>query len=100
MLPMEDPEYTPYVNEKLPWEPLLPAFGLEEFGLPVPRRNAETWRHFDVIGMVNQDYSASTEGVGKLLKWSRPHSTVVAAATTNLLFLGRKVRISNSARTK
>jgi hypothetical protein len=45
----------------------MPAFGLEEYGLPVPRRNAETWRHFDVPGMVNQDYSGATEGVGTLL---------------------------------
>ena len=36
----------------------MPAFGLEEFGLPTPRRNADTWRHFDVPGMVSQDYSA------------------------------------------
>ena len=64
MKPVDDPEYTPYVNERLPWEPLLPAFGLEEFGLPVPRRNAESWRHFDVAGMVNQDYSETTEGLG------------------------------------
>jgi hypothetical protein len=59
--------FTPYVNQKLPWEPLLPSFGLEEYGLPVPRRNAETWRHFDVPGMVNQDYSGATEGVGTFL---------------------------------
>jgi len=60
-LPTDHEEWTPYVNTKLPWTPLTPAFGLEEFGLPVPRRNAETWRHFDVSGMVNQDYSGSVE---------------------------------------
>ena len=43
---------------------MTPAFGLEEFGLPVPRRNAETWRHFDVSGMVTQDYSGTTYGNG------------------------------------
>jgi hypothetical protein len=53
------------VSTKLPWTPLTPAFGLEEFGLPIPRRNAETWRHFDVAGLVEQDYSGSTEGTGK-----------------------------------
>jgi Fe-S cluster assembly protein SufD len=43
---------------------LTPAFGLEQFGLPIPRRNAETWRQFDIAGMVEQDYSGKTEGVG------------------------------------
>lgn len=56
---MEDEEWTPYVSTRLPWTPLVPAFGLEQFGLPVPRRNAETWRHFDVPGMVQQDYSGT-----------------------------------------
>jgi len=67
-LPEDDPEWTPYVDTKLPWTPLTPAFGLEEFGLPVPRRNAETWRHFDVAGMVEQDYSDITEGNGMELE--------------------------------
>ena len=58
--PFEDPEWTPYVTTKLPWTPLTPAYGLEQFGLPTPRRNAETWRHFDVAGLVSQDYSSST----------------------------------------
>jgi len=51
--PFGDDEWTPYVSTKLPWSVLHPAYGLEKFGLPVPRRNAETWRHFDVSGMVN-----------------------------------------------
>ena len=66
-LPTDDPEWTPYVDTKLPWTPLTPAFGLEEFGLPIPRRNAETWRHFDVAGMVEQDYSETPEGNGAFL---------------------------------
>jgi len=53
-------EWTPYVNTKLPWTPLTPAFGVEAFGLPVPRRNAETWRHFDVSGMIGIDYRANS----------------------------------------
>jgi Fe-S cluster assembly scaffold protein SufB len=57
-LAKDDAEWTPYVNTQLPWTPLTPAYGLEQFGLPVPRRNAETWRHFDVAGMVAVDYSA------------------------------------------
>lgn len=55
---------------KLPWTPLTPAFGLEEFGLPIPRRNAETWRHFDVAGMVSQDYSGICENNGEVLELS------------------------------
>ena len=64
-LPKDNEEWTPYVATKLPWTPLTPAFGLEEFSLPTPRRGAEAWRHFDVAGLVKQDYSASPEGVGK-----------------------------------
>lgn len=55
------------MSTKLPWTPLTPAFGLEEFGLPIPRRNAETWRHFDVAGLVGQKYSGNTADVGKEL---------------------------------
>lgn len=69
-LPPDHEEWTPYVSTKLPWTPLTPAFGLEEFGLPTPRRNAETWRQFDVSGMVNQDYSGSCEDNGKVLDLS------------------------------
>ncbi|KAI2507547.1 Uncharacterized protein family (UPF0051) [Fragilaria crotonensis] len=65
LLPEDHVDFTAYANEKLPWEPLVPAFGLEEFGLPIPRRNADTWRQFDVPGMVSQDYSGRSEdGVG------------------------------------
>lgn len=63
-LPRDDEEWTPYISPKLPWTPLTPAFGLEQFGLPIPRRNAETWRQFDVAGMVEQDYSGATDDVG------------------------------------
>jgi Fe-S cluster assembly scaffold protein SufB len=68
--PRDDEEYTPFVNTKLPWTPLVPAFGLEEFGLPVPRRNAETWRHFDVPGLISQDYSGKCEGTGEAIELS------------------------------
>jgi hypothetical protein len=43
---------------------------LEEYGLPIPRRNAETWRHFDVPSLISQDYSGSCEGNGDVLKLS------------------------------
>jgi Fe-S cluster assembly scaffold protein SufB len=55
-----DEEWTPYVVTKLPWTPLVPSYGLEQFGLPSPRRNAEAWRHFDVPSMIAQDYSGQT----------------------------------------
>jgi Fe-S cluster assembly scaffold protein SufB len=51
-----DPDWTPYVSTRLPWTPLTPAYGLEAFGLPVPRRGAEAWRQFDVNGLVSQPY--------------------------------------------
>jgi len=65
--PIDSPEWTPYVSTKLPWTPLTPAYGLEQFGLPVPRRNAETWRHFDVAGMIAQDYSLPVHQSGTVL---------------------------------
>ena len=61
----DDEEWTPYVTTKLPWTPLTPAFGLEQYGLPIPRRNAETWRHFDVVGMINTDYSGVPDDIGE-----------------------------------
>lgn len=72
-------EWTPYVTSRLPWSPLMPAYGLEEFGLPVPRRNAETWRHFDVAGMVEQDYSATPIGTGEELSISEDEVTSYTA---------------------
>jgi hypothetical protein len=41
--PYDDPEWTPYVNTKLPWSVIHPSYGLEAYGLPIPRRNAETF---------------------------------------------------------
>mmetsp|Transcript_6847 Transcript_6847/g.15130 ORF Transcript_6847/g.15130 Transcript_6847/m.15130 type:complete len:706 (-) Transcript_6847:114-2231(-) len=60
----EDEEWTPYVSRRLPTSPLYPAYGLETYGLPVLRRGAEAWRHFDVNGLVAQDYSGRPEGIG------------------------------------
>lgn len=45
--------------------PVLPAYGLEQYGLPIIRRNAEAWRHFDVAGLVGTDYSAAPNDIGK-----------------------------------
>ncbi|CAB9500879.1 UPF0051 protein slr0076 [Seminavis robusta] len=71
-------EYTPYVTTRLPWTPITPAFGVEEYGLPIPRRNAETWRHFDVVGMVEQDYSTIPDGTGSPLELSEDEVTDIA----------------------
>jgi len=64
--PVDDEEWTPYVNTRLPWTPLVPAYGLEQFGLPVPRRNADTWRHFDVATMIQQNYAGRMESNNNL----------------------------------
>jgi len=45
--------------------PIVPAYGCENYGIPVVRRNAEAWRHFDVVGMIENDYSLPVEGHGK-----------------------------------
>lgn len=60
----EDEEWTPYVSRRLPTSPLYPAYGLETYGLPVPRRGAEAWRSFDVNGLVSVDYSERPVGIG------------------------------------
>lgn len=44
--------------------PVLPSYGLEQYGLPIPRRNAEAWRHFDVVGLIGTDYSALPTEIG------------------------------------
>ena len=59
-----DDDWSPYQTNVLTSSPILPAFGLEQYGLPTPRKNAEAWRHFDVQGMVQTDYSGSPEGIG------------------------------------
>ena len=60
----EDEEWTPYVSRRLPTSPLYPAYGLETYGLPVPRRGAEAWRNFDVNGLVSVDYPDRPVGIG------------------------------------
>jgi len=60
----EDEEWTPYVSRRLPTSPLYPAYGLETYGLPILRRGAEAWRHFDVNGLLATDYSSVPEGIG------------------------------------
>jgi len=64
ILPREDESWTPYQSNALPTSPILPAYGLEQYGLPMPRKNAETWRHFDVVGMIGTDYSGLVDDIG------------------------------------
>jgi hypothetical protein len=52
--PSTDLEWTPYLTTRLPWSIIYPSYGLEQYGLPIPRRNAESWRNFDVTGMITQ----------------------------------------------
>ena len=58
ILPFDHPEYTAYVRRlRQPDQPIVPSFGCENYGVPVVRRNAEAWRHFDVEGLIGQSYS-------------------------------------------
>jgi len=59
--------WTPYQQNILPGSPILPSFGLEQYGLPIPRKNAEAWRQFDVPGLVGTDYSSDPSEIGKEL---------------------------------
>ena len=44
-------------QERLPGSPILLAYGLENYSLPIPLRNAEAWHQFDVNTLVSNDYS-------------------------------------------
>jgi Fe-S cluster assembly scaffold protein SufB len=73
-------EWTPYVNRRLPTSPLYPAYGLERFGLPVCRKGAEAWRHFDVGGLVEVDYSGIVEGIGTDMELSEQEAADISSA--------------------
>jgi len=73
----EDEEWTPYVTRRLPTSPLYPAYGLETYGLPVLRRGAEAWRHYDVNSLTAMDYSATPEGIGSDLELEAGQKEVV-----------------------
>lgn len=64
-VPVGHEDWTPYKMKVLPGSPILPAYGLEQYGLPMVRRNAEAWRQFDVTGLVGTDYSGTVAGTGK-----------------------------------
>ena len=42
----------------------MPSYGLEQYGIPIPRRNGEAWRQYDVPGLVGTDYSGTVSGTG------------------------------------
>mmetsp|Transcript_11533 Transcript_11533/g.21553 ORF Transcript_11533/g.21553 Transcript_11533/m.21553 type:complete len:672 (+) Transcript_11533:69-2084(+) len=63
-LPVGHEDWTPYKETLLPGSPILPSYGLEQYGLPIVRRNAEAWRQFDVTGLVGTDYSGSVAETG------------------------------------
>jgi len=67
LLKFGEDDWTPYQSNPLPGTPILPAYGLETYGLPIPRRNAEAWRNLDVNGLVSNDYSGIPDGIGNEL---------------------------------
>jgi len=71
LLPEDHPDWRPkaLIIRVLPWKPIVPAYGLETYGLPVPRRGAEAWRHFDLPGMLATDYSLDATNKGLELKF-------------------------------
>jgi len=59
----DDEDWSPYGHYRLPGKVIYPAYGLETFGLPIPRPQSETWRKFDVSGMTQTDYSLDPKNV-------------------------------------
>jgi len=56
--------WTPYKGNSRKGTPILPSYGLEQYGLPVPRKNGEAWRQYDVPGLIGTDYFGSPTGTG------------------------------------
>lgn len=63
-IPQNSDKWDPYQMGKLPGSIVYPSYGLENYGLPTPRRKAEAWKTFDVNGLVGADYSGTQNGVG------------------------------------
>lgn len=64
ILAKDDENWSPYTVNSLKTTPILPSYGLEQYGLPIPRKNGAPWRQFDVPGLVGTDYSGIPSGVG------------------------------------
>lgn len=63
-----DPMWTPFTERHLRVDgvygqetakPFTPPPGLEQYGLPILRRQQEAWRHFDIAGMISTTYTTS-----------------------------------------
>lgn len=57
-------DWNPYSMGQLPGSIVYPAYGLETYGLPTPRRKAEAWKTFDLNRLVGTDYSETQKGIG------------------------------------
>jgi len=64
IIPQKSDKFDPYQMGQLPGSIVYPAYGLEKYGLPTPRRKAEAWKTFDVSGLIGEDYSETQSGVG------------------------------------
>jgi len=62
--PITSEVYIPYHMGQLPGSIVYPAYGLETYGLPTPRPKAESWKTFDLKGLVGFDYSETHKGIG------------------------------------
>jgi len=62
--PIGSEGWNPYYMGKLPGSIVYPAYGLENYGLPIPRRKAEAWKTFDLKRLVDTDYSETQNGIG------------------------------------
>lgn len=62
--------FTRYYQRRLPDTPWLPPFGIEKYGIVMPRRGAEAWKQFDLTGLVQQEYQHLPESYGMDLELS------------------------------
>ena len=48
--------FTRYYQRRLSDTPWLPLFGIEKYGIDMPRRSTKVWKQFDLTGLVQQEY--------------------------------------------
>ena len=48
----------------------MPPFGIEKYGIVMPRKVAKEWKQFDLTGLVQQEYKNLTESYGMDLEFS------------------------------
>jgi len=68
----EDEDWTPYSQRTLRETVFVPPYGLENYGIPIPRRGAEPWRHFDVPSLVSLNFGAAPKHAGQTLELDGP----------------------------